>query len=270
MKRSPADAGPSERQSYRSREVAALGGVTVKALLHYHRVELLMPARTPAGHRVYSLRDLERLRRILALRRVGIPLGRMRPLLDADPAALITRLGANRETLTQERERLRRADRAIAVVEECFRHTPDDSGGLSRLVDVLDMPREAVRMRRYFHDEVWEQAKRFYEEWPDERWTALYRDIAKAIPEGPGGDTAADLLRRWNTLAQSLWRDLTSDPAVAERLHEGFARAWRDRENWPDTLKRRFADYRMDEVAAFLGRVPVRNPSGAPFTARHT
>jgi hypothetical protein len=30
-----------------------------------------------------------------------------------------------------------------------------------------------------------------------------------------------------------------------------------DRQNWPDTLKRRFADYRMNEVSAFLGRVSI-------------
>jgi len=42
-----------------------------------------------------------------------------------------------------------------------------------------------------------------------------------------------------------------------QKLHDGFARAWRDREHWPETIKRRFADYQMNEVAAFVGRVPA-------------
>ena len=112
-------------------------------------------------------------------------------------------------------------------------------------------------------------AKGFYERWPDEPWIALFRDIADAIPGGPGGDGAEDLLHRWDLLAQSLWVELRPIPLCLHRLHEGFARAWRDRENWPDTLKRRFADYRMDEVAAFLGRVSlVRSPSAALYTVR--
>jgi hypothetical protein len=46
-------------------------------------------------------------------------------------------------------------------------------------------------------------------------------------------------------------------PRLGAQLHDGFARAWRERENWPETLKRRFADYHMNEVAAFLGRVSI-------------
>jgi hypothetical protein len=61
-------------------------------------------------------------------------------------------------------------------------------------------------------------------------------------------------LRRWNALGRSLVRELTPDPALARKLRDGFGRAWMDRENWPDTLKRRFADYRIFEVSTFLSR----------------
>ena len=254
-KRSPERAIPAVRQNYRVRECAHLGGVTVKALRHYDRLGLLTPTRTSAGHRLYSTPDLERLRRILALKRVGVSLRQMQGLLDADPATLIARLRASREYLAQERERLLRADRAIALVEESLRHTPADSSGLSRLADVIDMDREAPQMRRYFSDDVWEPAKRFYESWPTEQWVGLCRDFTAAIPEGPESARAEDLLRRWNALALSLWRELPSDPSLSRQLHDGFARAWRDRENWSDTLKRRFADYRMNEIATFIGKV---------------
>src|SRR3954469_3355783 len=49
------------RASYRVREFAELAGVSVKALHHYDRLDLLKPARTDAGYRVYSLADLARL-----------------------------------------------------------------------------------------------------------------------------------------------------------------------------------------------------------------
>ena len=122
------------RQNYRVQEFAQLGGVTVKALRHYDRLGLLSPSRTAAGHRLYSTRDLERLRRILALKRVGVALRQMRSLLDADPETLAAHLRASRDVLTRERERLLRADRAIALVEESLRHTPADANALSRLM----------------------------------------------------------------------------------------------------------------------------------------
>jgi len=169
-KRSPERPVRAARQNYRVREFANLSGVTVKALLHYDRLRLLTPTRTSAGHRVYSTGDLERLRCILGLKRVGVALTQMRSLLDADPATLAARLAASREIIAQERERLLRVDRAVALVEESLRHAPADSSGLSRLADVIDMPQEAAHMRRYFSDDVWEPVKRFYEEWPAEQW----------------------------------------------------------------------------------------------------
>ena len=112
-------------------------------------------------------------------------------------------------------------------------------------------------MRGYFADDAWETARSFYEDWPKDEWIDLFRDFAAAIPEGAESEAAEDLLRRWNALGRTLWQDLASNPHMSRSLHDGFARAWRDRENWPDTLKRRFADYRMNEVAAFLARVSI-------------
>ena len=248
----------SAQRAYRVREFADLCGVTVKALRHYDRLGLLIPARAPSGHRIYSTRDGERLRRIVALKRVGVPLARVRDLLDADPAALAVALAANRQTLLTEQDRLVRAGRAIALVEESLRHAPGDEDGLSRLADVLDAQRDVARMRRYFSDDVWDAARMFYEDWPAEEWVALYREIAAAIPDGTGTTRAEDLLRRWHALGRSLWeRHAPSDPPLSRKLNDGFARAWRDRENWPDTLKRRFADYRIHEIAGFLSRVSI-------------
>ena len=251
------DVIPEGRQHFRVREFAGLGGVTVKALLHYEKLGLLAPARTSAGHRRYSAHDGDRLRRILALKRVGVALTQMRPLLDADRATLVARLAANRDVLAQERERLLRADRAMALVEESLRHEPADNNGLSRLADVIDMQQEAAYMQRYFADDVWALARRFYQDWPADPWIGLYREIAAAIPDGPASARAEDLLHRWNALGQSFWREITADSRLSQNLHEGFARAWRDRENWPETFKRRFADYRMNEVAAFLGKIAI-------------
>jgi DNA-binding transcriptional MerR regulator len=255
--RPPADTSATLSRRLRIRAFAELSGVTIKALRHYDRLGLLTPTRTSSGHRVYTTQDLERLRSILALKRMGIALTRMRSVLDAGPDALIAFLRSRREALAFEQERLRRADRAIALVEESLRHTPAGEGALGRLADVLDTERAAESMRRYFSDEVWARARRFYEEWPTEPWIAVCRDIAAAIPDGPASPAVPQLVHRWNTLAQSLWEQLSSDPRDTQRLHEGFARAWRDRENWPDSIKRRFEDYRMNDVAAFLGRASI-------------
>jgi MerR family transcriptional regulator, thiopeptide resistance regulator len=242
---------------YRVREFARLTGTTEKALRHYERLGLLTPARSAAGHRLYTARERERLRQILALKRLGVPLGRMRGLLDANPAAFLAYLRARRTELANQQDRLRQDDRAMALVEESLRRAPTDHTGAARLADVL----EVDQLSRYFDADVWDVARRFYTDWPSEGWIPLFREAAAAIADGPDSVRAEDLLRRWNEVGRFVWRDMATDPRMSNRLREGFARAWRDREHWPTSLQRRFADYRMDEVAAFLGKVSITVPT---------
>jgi len=44
---------------YRIHELAAVTGVTAKALRHYEKLDLLKPRRTEGGYRLYGERDLE-------------------------------------------------------------------------------------------------------------------------------------------------------------------------------------------------------------------
>jgi DNA-binding transcriptional MerR regulator len=245
------------------RAFAERTGVTVKTLRHYDRLGLLRPARTPAGHRVYSPDDLDRLRRIRALRQIDVRLSDMRTLLDADRWPLLAHLSRARDAVGRERERLDRVTRALAIVDESLRHGDGDDDGLTRLADVIEMASASVHLKRYFTDNAWRLAKRFYEDWPQPDWIALCRDIEAAIPGGPATAHAGELLARWNALARAVWRGFAADLQLSRELHEGFARAWRDRAAWPAIIQRRFEDYRLGEVCAF-----VREASLVDFNRR--
>src|ERR687886_1734943 len=66
-------------------DVAAATGVTVRTLRHYDELGLLVPSeRTEAGYRLYDDADLQRLYRILALRRMGFGLDAIAAVLDGD------------------------------------------------------------------------------------------------------------------------------------------------------------------------------------------
>src|SRR3712207_3595594 len=97
-------------------EVAALAGVTVRALHHYDRIGLLSPSgRTAAGYRRYSPADLDRLHQVLLYRELGFPLEEVSTLLDdpsADPAEHLRR--QHRLLL----DRLERKSAMVAAVEK--------------------------------------------------------------------------------------------------------------------------------------------------------
>src|SRR5712692_9519232 len=120
--------------NYPVRAFADLAGVTVKTLHHYERRGLLAPKRSRAGYRRYTVRDLARLDRIVALKSLGLSLKQIAALMD-DPARLkpsryVDMLRAHREQLVEKRRRL---DKAIAALETAER-ADDPSAALRRFV----------------------------------------------------------------------------------------------------------------------------------------
>ena len=81
---------------FRIGDFAAMAGISVRMLRHYHRVGLLAPAATAAGsrYRYYSAEQLPRLRRILALRDLGFRLGEIAPLVVEDAPTYAVRSGS--------------------------------------------------------------------------------------------------------------------------------------------------------------------------------
>src|SRR3954447_24745162 len=66
-------------------QLAAYAGVTVRAVRHYHQIGLLPePDRDHSGYRTYDAAAVVRLIRVRTLAEAGVPLARVRDLLDAD------------------------------------------------------------------------------------------------------------------------------------------------------------------------------------------
>jgi DNA-binding transcriptional MerR regulator len=66
-------------------QLASYAGVTIRAVRHYHQVGLLPePERDSSGYRSYDAAAVVRLVRIRTLAEAGVPLARVRELLDAD------------------------------------------------------------------------------------------------------------------------------------------------------------------------------------------
>lgn len=78
---------PSESPSNRLpiRTIAALTGVNAMTLRTWERrYGLIEPQRTPTGHRVYTQDHVEAIRRVMTLVQRGIPISRIRDVLEAE------------------------------------------------------------------------------------------------------------------------------------------------------------------------------------------
>ena len=82
----------------RSSELAALAGVSVRTLRHYHQLGILdEPPRSLNGYREYDVHHLVRILRITRLASLGLPLQGLAEILDApsdDSSALLDELDA--------------------------------------------------------------------------------------------------------------------------------------------------------------------------------
>jgi DNA-binding transcriptional MerR regulator len=240
---------------YRVHEFAGLAGVTSKTLHHYDRVGLLKPGRTDAGYRLYTERDFERLEQIIALKFLGLPLKRIKAVLDRTALELPDALRQQRSVLEEKQQLLARAIRAIREAENAIEPgKPADPAILKRIIEAIDMQDGIDEMKRFYrnvNEEAWSKLRQRYEQWPSEEWKDLYGDVRAALGEDFGGERAQALARRWMELVES---ETGSDPTV----RAGMMQAWRARQYWPRTLQQRISEYHLEEVWEFIEQAIVR------------
>lgn len=96
-------------------QLASYAGVTIRAVRHYHQVGLLPePERDSSGYRSYDAAAVVRLIRVRTLAEAGVPLARVRELLEAEPETFATALAEVDRRLRQQVRELQEHRRRIA------------------------------------------------------------------------------------------------------------------------------------------------------------
>jgi DNA-binding transcriptional MerR regulator len=118
-----------------------LGRVSVKALRHYEAVGLLKPARIdPATrYRYYEEAQLDELHRLMVMRALGLPLDRIRTLLQDEPSPEAMRLLLDERKATLAR-RIEAETAQLAAIEARIRHLEGERPGPAYDVVVRDLP----------------------------------------------------------------------------------------------------------------------------------
>jgi DNA-binding transcriptional MerR regulator len=106
--------------TYKIGQMASRMGISVRTLRHYDAIGLLSPScRTAAGHRIYTDREVSRLHKIVALRRMGFSLAHVRTIVSGDTRKAYVVLEGHaqrlREQMARQREILNRLDAVVSV-----------------------------------------------------------------------------------------------------------------------------------------------------------
>jgi DNA-binding transcriptional MerR regulator len=115
--------------------VAELAGVTVRTLHHYDEIGLLQPStRSAAGYRTYSAGDVQRLREVLAYRRLGFGLREIADLVDDPATDAVAHLRRLRGLLLEQRDR---ADAMVTAIDKELQ---------ARAMGIRTTPEEQLKM----------------------------------------------------------------------------------------------------------------------------
>jgi MerR family transcriptional regulator, thiopeptide resistance regulator len=242
-------------RTYRIREFAELSGVTVRALHHYDRLGLLKPKRTRAGYRAYSIRDLETLEQIVALKFIGVPLKKIPILRRAGGGALAAALRAQRATLEEKKQLLDQAIHALSEVEaQLVAGKEGDASLFRKIIEVIEMQNNTDQWRKKYDSLVQAKMDRLRALSPEDRselkkaWGELVADVESALDQDPAGAKAQALASRWVTLLERLMGG-----AVPESML-GNAAAYQDAPGAPSFVDRRVWDFMSKALATRRAR----------------
>ena len=205
--------------------MARLGRVTVRTLHHYDAIGLLTPSeRSPAGYRLYTRADLERLQEILVYRELGFPLAAIAEMVDSPAQDRTAALRSQREQLLARRDALDEMidtlSRTLTALEEdqdmsaeeMFKgfpdltNAPDDvrahqaehAAEVEERWGGSDSYRESARRVQRYSKDDWARIKAENEENESRMAALLAAEVDPTSPEAMDGAEALRLhIDRW-------------------------------------------------------------------------
>ena len=210
---------PPPQNRYTVSQLAALSGVSVRALHHYDEMGLLKPAFIGSnGYRYYGREELLRLQQILFHRELGLSLDEIRRAIDTPGFDRAAALREHRAKLVAEtarlRELLRTIDETLAELEggsvmnetEMYRgfdaeaRTRDEAWAIERYG-------KWARLGIETRDEIlqgWTQAERDANQ---AEMAAIFADFAAALREGLAADSdrTQGIVLRLHSVASKSW-----------------------------------------------------------------
>jgi DNA-binding transcriptional MerR regulator len=223
-----------DRMHHTVGHLARATGLTVRTLHHWDEIGLLRPAeRSGAGHRRYSAEDVERLYRILALRRLGLSLDDVSAALTAEGPDLRAAVEGHLARVEAELAAQRELRRRLVGILDAFDRV--DGPSTDQIVDAIEV---MTMSERYYTPEQREQLASRAEALGTERLREYEREWAELIAaferERVAGTEPADprlrpLAEKWRELIQAFTGGDMGIHASLNRMYaeEGTERASR-------------------------------------------
>lgn len=191
---------------YKIKAVADIAGVSVRTLHHYDQIDLLKPTNTtPAGYRLYSEADLERLQEILFFKELGFALREIATILDSPAYDRAEGLMSHRQLLEKKRQRL---DELLGLVDRAvLANERSQNMGADKMFEGFDETKledYKQEVREKYDPKVVAESERRTSSYSKEDWVTIKAEandinqhIASLIERGPADPEAQEAVGRF-------------------------------------------------------------------------
>lgn len=222
-------------------DVARLTGLSPRALRFYEARGLVTPLRTASARRLYDAAALERLHQVVALKRAGLSLARIKQLFDRRTIDLRALIVAQLDQVTEQASAL--ADiRAIlaTTLSRIDRGEPIDAATFCSLIRsgeaTMEYPMKAVVDRYFSPEEKAEWAKTAAPAYAgidhqayQAQWRTLSDTIEAALPLDPASPAAQAFVDQWFDLLKPF------SAVATPEMWKGVATMYADMPKWEAT-----------------------------------
>lgn len=193
------------------KEVAGLVGVSVRTLHHYDQIGLLVPESvSPAGYRLYTDCNLERLQQILFFKEIGFNLHEIKEILDSPGFNRRSALYNHRELLLEKKHRIeeiiRTVEKTIDSMEgEIIMDKKDMFSGFDMSEIEKHQAQYAEETRqKYGNSDAYQESTKKTAKYTKEDWAKImgeadriYQNIATLMDKGAADPEVQKAVGEW-------------------------------------------------------------------------
>lgn len=209
---------------YQVKEVAQLAGVSARTLHHYDRIGLLKPASlSPAGYRLYTNENLEKLQQILFFKELGLTLQEIKEILARPDFNRAETLKHHRELLFKKKKRIEAmintVEKTIGSLEGgILMNKSDMFNGFDKSEIEAHQRKYATEARQKYGEEMVEKVEERTSSYSSQDWNdiqseteAIFKKIAFLKDKGAADPQVQQEVEKWRQLITDHFYDCTAE-----------------------------------------------------------
>lgn len=196
---------------YKVKEVADIVGVSIRTLHYYDKIGLLKPESiSPAGYRLYTDHDLEKLQQVLFFKELEFSLQETKDIIDSPSFDKRHALKAHKELLIEKKNRLEgiieSVEKSLQAIEGGIKM---DNKGMFDSFDMTEIEKHKEKYaeetkQKYGHTDAYKESEKKTSKYTKDDWARImrrsneiYTKIAALMDKEPSDPQVQEAVGEW-------------------------------------------------------------------------